>query len=159
MRQCLICSLWIIAISTGWVGCQTPEGAKSERDVVTYHFTGWPKKSVDRLLQQFLLTKEFLLSEDLDGTRQYDRKGSNWDHLKYGSFLEPTAWLRIIPSFTEDKDTLHTTLRVEIEIVTDRLSRMEEKRRPRKRHMEEVRILLDQFEMLMLQPASMDPVE
>ncbi len=142
----------LLIASTGLISCQTPNGADSANNILTYHYTGWPKKSVERLLIQYLESKEFLSSVSREGMRQFDRKGSNWDSIKYGSFLEPSSWLRLETTLKEDKKANLTTLRVEVSLLTHRLSSLEEKRKPKKRHIQEAREVLRYFETMMLQP-------
>jgi hypothetical protein len=144
-----------LTLLVGWFivsGCQTTMNVPSEMNTAVCHFTGWSKPAVDRLWQQFLESKEFIFSKSPDGNIRLDRKGSHWDHLKYGSFLEPEAWLRIEPSSEDVSDETLTTLTLKVSIITDRLSGMEETRQATQRHMEEVQDLLRQFESLLLSP-------
>jgi hypothetical protein len=136
------------------IACQTPLGNNDEQNSLTYHYTGWPKKSVERLLLQYMKSKQFLSSETSEGLRRFDRKGSNWDSVKYGSFLEPTAWIRLETELKEDKKSMQTTLHVDVSVITHRLSSLEEKRRAHKRHLEEASEVLRYFETMMLQSVS-----
>lgn len=131
--------------------CQTPLTQSQTSNTLTYYYTGWPKKSVERLLAQYLESKQFLSSESRLGTMRFDRKGSNWDSIKYGSFLEPTAWLRLEPTITEDKKSSQTKLQVEVSVITHRMSSLEEKRTAKKNHVEEAKKALKYFENMMLQ--------
>ena len=85
---------------------------------------------------------------------RFDRKGSHWDTVKYGSFLEPAVWLRLEPTFNEDKESMQTTLSIKVSLITHRLSSLEEKITPGKDHMEEANEILGYFERMMLQSVS-----
>jgi hypothetical protein len=149
-------SIVLIITYFGLVACQTPHTQNQAHHKLTFHYTGWPKKSVERLLTQYLESKQFLFSESREGSMRFDRKGSNWDSIKYGSFLEPTAWLRLEPKLKEDKDSMQTTLNLQVSVITHRLSSLEEERRPKKHHIEEANQLLRYFETMMLQSVSTD---
>lgn len=144
-------SLFLILGCCSLIACQTPLGNDNEHNSLTYYYTGWPKKSVERLLLQYMESKQFLTSETREGIRRFDRKGSNWDSVKYGSFLEPTAWIRLETKLKEDKETMQTTLHVSVSVITHRLSSLEEERRAQKRHLEEAGEVLRHFEVMMLQ--------
>jgi hypothetical protein len=87
---------------------------------------------------------------------RFDRKGSHWDAVKYGSFLEPAVWLRLEPTFNEDKESMHTTLSIKVSLITHRLSSLEEEITPGKHHMEEANEILGYFERMMLPSVSSD---
>ena len=87
---------------------------------------------------------------------RFDRKGSNWDTVKYGSFLEPAVWLRLEPTFNEDKESMQTTLSIKVSLITHRLSSLEEEITPGKHHMEEANEILVYFERMMLPSVSSD---
>ena len=150
-------SVLLLIACSSLIACQTSIDQKQEQATLTYHYTGWSKKSVERLLLQYLESKQFLSSESRDGIRQFDRKGSNWDNLKYGSFLEPTAWLRLETSIKEDRKLVQTTLKVDVSVITHRLSSLEETRRAQSRHIEEANEVLRYFETMMLQSVSTEP--
>jgi hypothetical protein len=140
----------------GLIACQTPYGQTLPQKKLTYHYTGWPEKSVKRLLFQYLDSKNFLVSESREGTMRFDRKGSHWDTVKYGSFLEPSVWLRLEPTFNEDKESMQTTLSIKVSLITHRLSSLEEEKAPGKHHMEEANKILGYFERMMLPSVSSD---
>lgn len=145
---------FLVIACCGLIACQTPYGQTVPQKILTYHYTGWPEKSVKRLLFQYLDSKSFLISESREGTMRFDRKGSHWDTVKYGSFLEPSVWLRLEPTFNEDKESMQTTLNVNVSLITHRLSSLEERITPGKHHMEEAKEILRYFETMMLQPVS-----
>jgi len=99
-------------------------------------------------------SKSFQSSKTLDGEIRYDREGSNWDHFRYGSFLEPTAWIRVTSRVSSDPKNNISTLHIEISVVTERISSLEEEHPPRPQHIEAVESLLREFETFMLRPAS-----
>ena len=136
--------------------CKTSHKQIPVTNPFTVYFTGWPKKSVERLLPQFMESKSFLVSRGRDGSLRFDKRSSNWDHFKYGSFLEPNAWFRIEPTISEEKDSLETVVSVQVSIITHRLSSLEETRKAKRHHLQEAKDLLHEFEMIMLQPVSID---
>ena len=127
---------------------------QSKPHQLTKHFTEWPKASVEKLLGTFMKSKSFQSSKTLDGKIRYDREGSNWDHFRYGSFLEPTAWIRVSSRVSSDPKNNISTLHIEISVVTERISSLEEEHPPRPQHIEAVESLLGEFEAFMLRPAS-----
>ena len=149
-------SIVLIISLCALAACQTPRGQNQTQNNLTYHYTGWPRKSVERLLTQYLESKQFLFSESRKGSVRFDMRGSNWDSIKYGSFLEPTAWLRLEPKFREDKESTQTTLEVKVSVITHRLSSLEEERIPKKHHIQEAKEVLRHFETMMLQSVSTD---
>lgn len=136
--------------------CKTAPKELPVTNPFTVYFTGWPKQSIERLLPQFMESKSFLTSRGRDGSLRFDKKSSNWDHFKYGSFLEPNAWLRLEPSISEKKDSLQTDVTVQVTIVTHRLSSLEETRKAKRQHLQEAKDLLHEFEIIMLQPVSVE---
>jgi|GEM_PF-640330 hypothetical protein len=152
-------SLAIIA-SLGLIlsACKTSPKQTPATNPFTVYFTGWPKKSIERLLPQFMESKSFLVSRGRDGTLRFDKKSSNWDHFKYGSFLEPNAWVRLEPTISEEKDSLQTDVTVQVSIITHRQSSLEETRKANKHHLQEARDLMHDFEMIMLQPVNVESV-
>ncbi len=145
---------FLIMACCGLIACQTPYGQAVPQKNLTYRYTGWPEKSVERLLFQYLDSKNFLTSESREGTMRFDRKGSNWDTVKYGSFLEPAVWLRLEPTFNEDKESMQTTLSIKVSLITHRLSSLEEEITPGKHHIKEANEILGYFERMMLQSVS-----
>ena len=127
---------------------------QSKPHQLTKHFTEWPKASVEKLFGTFMESKSFQSSKTLDGKIRYDREGSNWDHFRYGSFLEPTAWIRVSSRVSSDPKNNISTLHIEISVVTERISSLEEEHPPRPQHIEAVESLLGEFEAFMLRPAS-----
>jgi hypothetical protein len=144
----------LIIVCCGLVACQTPHSQYQAQNNLTYTYTGWPKKSVERLLSQYLESKQFLFSESREGGMRFDRKGSNWDSIEYGSFLEPTAWLRLEPNYKKDKESMQITLQIKVSVITHRLSSLEEVRTPKKKHIKEANEVLKYFETMMLQSVS-----
>ena len=138
--------------------CKTTPKQLPVTNPFTVYFTGWPKKSIERLLPQFMESKSFLVSRGRDGTLRFDKKSSNWDHFKYGSFLEPNAWVRLEPTISEEKDSLQTDVTVQVSIITHRQSSLEETRKANKHHLQEARDLMHDFEMIMLQPVNVESV-
>lgn len=137
--------------------CQTTQKKTPVNNPFSVQFTGWPKKSVERLLNQFMESKSFLITQNREGFLRFDKKSSQWDHFKYGSFLEPNAWLRLEPTIVEEKDSLQTKLTIKVSIITHRSRSLEEIRKPKRRHLQEAKELIRAFEMMMLQPVGFEP--
>ena len=103
--------------------------------------------NISGLFGTFMESKSFQSSKTLDGKIRYDREGSNWDHFRYGSFLEPTAWIRVSSRVSSDPKNNISTLHIEISVVTERISSLEEEHPPRPQHIEAVESLLGEFEL------------
>lgn len=163
MKNFFNCKQWsalaiITFIIVGTSACNTAPKQTPATNPFAVYFTGWPKQSIERLLPQFMESKSFLTSRGRDGALRFDKKSSNWDHIKYGSFLEPNAWLRLEPTISEESDSLQTDVTIEVSIITHRLSSLEETRKAKKHHLQEAKELMHDFEMIMLQPVSVESV-
>ncbi len=150
--------LGMVLALCGLCSCASVSLDQSKPQHLTAHFTQWSRASVENLFATFMDAKSFQASDDRNGNIRYDREGNHWDHFRYGSFLEPTAWIRVSSRVSHDAESAISTLHLEISVVTDRLSSLEEEHPPRPQHLEAVRALLDEFEGFMLRPASEEEV-